>query len=156
MNVGLIFGIIFAIIVMGLLVVFGMRYFGEVMEVSCESHIGQEIINIEKAVDKVRTVSQGSAIELIVLVPSCVERVCFVDPEHPEIENKKGGWTTNDFISDLVSSNGHNVVLLKDDGSYDGYTVNKLRPLVNFCITSKEKTTVRNMGSSIEISLSDL
>ena len=156
MNVGLIFEIIFAIIVMGMLVVFGMQYFGAVIEVSCESHIGQEMINIEEAVDKVRTFSQGSAIELIVLVPNCVERVCFVDPQHPEVENKKGGWMTNDFISDLVSSNGHNVVLLKNDGSYDGYTVSKLKPLVNFCITSKEKTTVRNMGSMIEISLSDL
>ncbi len=156
MNVGLIFGIIFAIIVMGMLIVFGMQNIGSVIEVSCESHIGQEMINIEKAVDKVRTFSQGSSIELIVLVPSCVERVCFVDPQHPEIENKKGGWMTNDFISDLVSSNGHNVVLLKDDGSYDGYTVSKLRPVENFCITTKEKTVLRNMGSRIEISLSDL
>lgn len=153
MNVGLVFGIIFAAIVIILLLVFGFRYINEVMFLGCESQTGQQIVNLEKAVKSTLTLSQDASQELRILVPGCIGKMCFVDPDHPEIENPGGGWIPNEFTVSLASRYKYNVIMIKSDGGIDGYKIEKFRPYVNFCLESSENVILRNQGTFIDITL---
>ena len=149
MNVGLIFGIIFAAIVIILLLFFGFKYINEVMVLGCESQLGQQITNLKKAVGSTLALSEGASQELRMLIPRCVERVCFVDPKHPEFKGE--GWVPNEFTTKLVSRYGYNVVVIKSNGGVDGYKIDKLKPYVNFCLTSSDDVIIRNAGALVEI-----
>jgi hypothetical protein len=153
MDTGLVFGIIFAAIVIILLMVFGFRYINEVFFISCESQTGQQIVNLENAVKSTLTLSQGASQNLKIIIPNCLERMCFVDPDHPEVENIGGGWSPDEFTATLVSRYGYNVVLVKSNGEIDGRQIDKFRPYVNFCITSSKEVTLRNIGTLVEITL---
>ncbi len=153
MDVGLVFGIIFAAIVIILLLFFGFRYINEVMFLSCESQIGQQVINLEKGVESTLTLSMDASQKVKILVPNCIERFCFVDPNHPEIEYEEGGWIPSEFVTKFVSSYGYNVVIMKSNGEIDGHKIEKFRPYVNFCITSTREVILRNIGTLVEATL---
>lgn len=153
MNVGLIFGIIFATIVIILLLFFGFRYINEVMFLSCESQMGQQIVNLEKAVKSTLSLSMDASQKLKIIVPGCIEKFCFVDPRYPEITNTEGEWVPNEFITTFVSSYGYNIVIIKSNGEIDGHKIDKFRPYVNFCITSTNTITLRNTGTLVDATL---
>ena len=153
MNVGLVFGIIFAAIVIVLLLIFGGRYIQDIFVISCESQVGQRIVDIEKAVKSTYTLSQGSYQELRVMMPDCMEKVCFVDPDNPELDNPAGDWESSEFMTDLVSRYKYNVLMIRPSGGVDGYKIDKMKPYVNFCLTSTKTVILRNKGSLVDITL---
>lgn len=153
MNVGLVFGIIFAAIVIGLLMFFGFKYINEVVDLSCQSQMGQQIVNLEKAVDSTMTLSRGGSQKYNFLFPSCLERVCFVDPDNPGVDNPEGGWESTEFMIDLVSRYKYNLIFIEPNGGFEGHVIDKVKPYVNFCLTSAKEVTLLNTGRTVEISL---
>jgi len=153
MDTALVFGIIFAAIVIMLLMFFGFRYINDWMGVSCDSQIGQQVTNLKGAVKATLTLSKDASQETRILIPGCIKKVCFVDPDHPEINNKEGGWVPNEFLMQTVSSYKYNVVLIRSDDGIEGYDIQKFRPYVNFCLTSSEDVILRNIGTLVEVTL---
>lgn len=153
MDVGLVFGIIFAAIVIILLVFFGFKYINEVMVLSCESQAGQQVKNLESVVKSTFALSKGGSQELRIIVPNCIERFCFADPDHPEIENVGGGWNPNEFVTNLVSRYRYNVILMKSNNAVDGYRIENFKPYVNFCLESSRNVIVRNQGAFVDVTL---
>ena len=153
MDTSLVFGIIFAAIVIGLLVFFGLKYINEMMLVTCESQIGQQITNLRNAVKSTLSLSRGSSQEFRLLFPGCANKICFVDVNHPEIENSGEGWVPTEFTTTLVSSNKYSFLVFKPDNRVEGYTIDKFKPYVNFCISSSRDVILRNTGTTVEITL---
>lgn len=153
MDTGLVFGIIFAAIVITLLLVFGFDYINKLFSISCDSQTGQQMINLKNVVKSTLTLSQGSSQEIKMLIPSCVQKVCFVDPQHPEVDNSEWGWIPNDFLINMASRYNYNFIIIRNDGSIDGYEIEKLKPYVNFCLTSSRDVTIRNLGTLAEATL---
>ncbi len=151
MDTGLVFGIIFAAIVVSLLVFFGFRYINEMVSVTCESQIGQEITDIRSAVRATLSLSRGSSQELRLVHPSCLRKICFVDAGHPEIENAGAGWEPTEFTTDLVSRYKYSVLLFRPDGGIEGHAIDKFGPSVNFCVSSTKDVVLRNTGTAVEI-----
>jgi type II secretory pathway pseudopilin PulG len=153
MDVGFIFGLLAAIIIIGLLLAFGVQYIGDMNRLQCDSQTGQIVIDIREAIEKVRTFSQGSVVELKLLVPGCKDRICFVDPSNPEVENKGDKWVPDEFLISFVQSGGYNVLIINPDGTVDGESISNLAPYVNFCIESSKSLNIKNLGRRVEISL---
>lgn len=161
MEVGLIFGIIFAAIVMGLLIFFGFRYISDMISVTCESQVQQQAENLKNAARSTLALSKDSAQEFKIIIQSnCVSRMCFVDPDNPQVENKEWGWVPSEFLTKMVSSYKYNVVITRPDGTIDGYAIDKLVPSSNFCLTSTRDVTLRNAVRSgkafVEITIPEL
>ena len=152
MNVGLVFGIIFAVIVIGFILFFGIKYMGEMSETACKSQAGQQISNLEKAVKSTLALSQGSSQELRVILPNCYEKMCFVDTEHPE-SYPEGGWEPDERTKMMTYQEKKNVFLFKPNGVVEGWRIEKLKPHINFCMSSTKKVILRNTGSLVEIAL---
>lgn len=153
MNVGLVFGIIFAIIVMGFTLFFGFKYINEVMSLSCESQMGQQVTNLENGVESTLALSMDSVQKLKIIIPACIEKMCFVDPDYPELESAEGGWAPDGFLTDFISRYKYNVVIIKSSGQIDGYEIDKFKPYINFCLTSTKTANLRNTGTIVEITL---
>lgn len=150
MNVGLVFGIIFAAIVIGFLLFFGVRYFGDMSEAACESQMWQQIENLKNSVSSTLTLSKDSVQELRVIVPGCFEKICFVDPNHPE-DYPEAGWEPENHVRLIVTNEKSNVIIYKSSGVVKGHKIEKFRPYVNFCMTSTKTLTLQNTGKIVEI-----
>lgn len=154
MEVGLIFGIIFAAIIMGLLIFFGFKYISDMISISCESQVQQQTENLKNAAKSTFSLSKDSAQEFKIIIQSnCVSRMCFVDPEHPEVQNMEWGWVPNEFLNKMVSSYKYDVIITRPDGAVDGYQIDNLKPSVNFCLTSTRDVTLRNVGKTVDVTL---
>jgi hypothetical protein len=153
MDVSLVFGIVLAAIVIGLLMFFGYDYISKMLSLSCESQLGQQIQNMKNKVKSTLTLSKGAAQEFdIMLQSNCVTKVCFVDPDQASIENKEAGWEADEFTSSFASKNSYNVIIIKPGNGIDGYQIAKLKPSVNFCLTSSKKVIFRNTGTLVDVS----
>lgn len=152
MDTSLVFGIIFASIVIGLLLFFGIRYIGDMSEMACKSQMGQQIITLENTVKATLSLSRGASQELRLLIPQCFKKICFVDPDHPE-ENTQEGWEPDTVATRMVVGEGDNVIIYHPDGVVEGKKINKLKPYVNFCIASSTDVIIRNAGALVEITL---
>jgi len=152
MNVGLLFGVIFASIVIGFVLFFGVTYIGDMNNVSCASQLGQQMTNLESAVRSTLSLSQGSSQELKILVPGCFQKICFVDPEDPE-KNPQQGWDPDRGVLSIVESQENNVIVYMPGGTVDAYRIDRFEPYVNFCITSTENVILKNTGREVQITL---
>lgn len=153
MDVGLVFGIIFAAIVIGLLVFFGFKYINEMISISCESQTQQQIENLKNVIKSTLALSRDAVQEFKIIIQSnCAPKICFVNPDDSGAY-AEGGWVPNDFLTTMVSSYKYNVVIIKANGAIDGYKIEKFKPLVNFCITSTRDVMFRNSGKMVEITL---
>ncbi|MEE9323143.1 MAG: hypothetical protein V3U72_01230 [Candidatus Aenigmarchaeota archaeon] len=152
MNVGFVFGIILAIIIIGFLLFFGIKYIGEWSEMACESQMGQQITNLKNAVKSTLALSQGGSQELRITIPSCFEKICFVDPDHPE-DYPPGGWEPETHVRIIVVNEKNSVVICRPSGVVEGYKIDKFKPYVNFCMTSTKTVILRNTGTLVEITL---
>jgi hypothetical protein len=154
MEVGLIFGIIFAAIVMGLLIFFGFRYISDMISISCESQVQQQAENLKNVAKSTLALSKDSAQEFKIIIQSnCVSRMCFVNTDNPQVENNEWGWIPSEFLTTMVSRYGYNVIITRPDGAIDGYQIDKLKPSVNFCLTSTKEVTLRNAGKTVDVTL---
>jgi hypothetical protein len=151
MDVGLIFGIIFASILIGFLMFFGIKYIGEMQDMSCRSQLGQQIDSLKTSTKYVLSLSMGSSQSFTFMVPGCAKKVCFVNADSPE-ENKELDWDPQTVERMLVVNEKYNVLIYNPDGSISGHKLDKLRPLVNFCIRKTEDIRLKNIGTLVELS----
>ena len=149
----MVFGIVFAAIVIGLLVFFGFKYISEIISISCESQTQQQLENLKNTVKSTLALSKGSVQEFKVVIQSnCAPKICFVIPDAPNAY-PEGGWNPDEFTTYLVTRNGYNVLIFGKGEKTDGYAVDKLKQTVNFCLTSTREVMLRNNGKTVEITL---
>jgi len=151
MNVGLVFGIIFAAIMIGFLLFFGFKYINEMFSVNCDAILGDQLIKFREHVSKTFQLSLGASQEFAFIVPSCLEKVCFVDPESP---HNYGNWQTNNVLTRMIEQNKYNLVVFYKDGTFRGYRAEHMKPDYNFCMSSKKTLMLKNDGSFVKVKLS--
>jgi len=150
MNVGLVFGIIFTAIIIGFLLFFGFKYINEMFGVNCEAILGDQIIKLREQVGKTFQLSLGATQEFALTIPSCVEKICFVDPDHP---GSYGNWETNNVLTRMILQNRYNMIVFNKDQTFNGYVTDHLKTEDNFCVSSKQTLLLKNDGSFVIIKL---
>jgi len=148
MNVGLIFGIIFAAVIIGFLLFFGFVYLSDMMNFNCEAILRDQIIKLREQVGKTFRLSLGASQEFELLIPQCIEKICFINPEDP---SSYGNWQTSNAINIIVKSYGYNMIVFSKDQTFDGHKIDNLAAEYNFCIHSKETILLKNDGPLVMV-----
>ncbi|NIO22560.1 MAG: hypothetical protein GTN38_00850 [Candidatus Aenigmarchaeota archaeon] len=148
MNVGLVFGIIFAAIVIGFLLFFGFKYINEMFEVNCDAILGDQIIKLRDQVEKTFQLSLGSSQEFILNIPSCTEKMCFVDYDDP---SSYGNWETDNILTRMIIQNKYSLIVFDRDKNFEGYEIERLKPNYNFCVSSRKTLLLKNEGSFVNV-----
>lgn len=150
MNVGLVFGIIFAAIIIGFLLFFGYTYINEMFGVNCEAILGDQIIKLREQVGRTFQFSLGATQEFTLTVPACIEKICFVNPDDP---SSYGNWETNNVITRMILTYDYNVIVFRDDQSSGGHVIDHLTTEYNFCVSSKKTLLLKNDGPFVVVKL---
>ncbi len=159
MQVGHAFGIIFAIIVMGFVILVGTGMFQDMM---CVGNIGQTdraVKQLEDRVDNVQALDSGSSTTFRMTMPSNA-MVCFIDPEDPR-PSITGNWLPDPdlypVIEQSIRTGGYNVWIEHGCGESDpGYRMAHITlpgegHQGNFCVRSGDTLMLTNVGTEVMI-----
>jgi hypothetical protein len=145
MNVGLIFGIIFACVLIGLILVFGFGQIQTIINTSSEASFEKTVLDLKNSVKQVYSLSQGSVQEFDLIFPGDVKKICFVNNPYQETST----WKPDAIYTKLVESYGYNMFVITTGPK--GYKIENLSPSNNFCITKRTKLLLRNAGRYVDI-----
>jgi hypothetical protein len=152
MNTGLVFGIIFAIIIIAMLLVFGLE---QIVNIFCISNIAQTdkaAKDLEHEVENVYNLAEGSMVPFKVAIPRNA-KLCLIDPDDPSPQNS---WVPHPDLYDSmkyeIENKRYNVWLIYGCGTNDkGYKINYLETTENFCVKGGTELYVENKGYHVAI-----
>ena len=140
MSVGMIFMLIFAVIVVSFLIFFGYG----------DAQVQKSYKTLEDSVESMYRKTKGSSEMLEVSIPSST-MICFVNSTDPR-PNVLGGWLPDSDVQDIISVKGYNAWIKFCRGE-EGYVMDRIRVSESFCITSHNEVYIENTGSHVEIEL---
>lgn len=152
MQVSAIFGIIFALIVMGFVMIFGTGIFQDMMCVGNNGQVTKAYKDLEAVVDQVQALDDGSTKSFRMGIPTG-SRICFVDPADPS-HNITGDWfpDPNLLIEEEIMDNGYNTWIEYGCGpSTDGFRMQYLVTDKNFCTISGDRVLLTNIGVQVRV-----
>lgn len=152
MDTGLVFGIIFAIIIMALLLVFGME---QIVNIFCVGNIAQadkSVKDLENTVENVYNLAEGSAMPFRVAIPKN-SKLCLINYNDPAPMNS---WNPDpdlyNSIKYSIENRRYNVWIRYGCGTEEiGYRINYLELTENFCVSGNTELYVENKGYHVAI-----
>lgn len=155
MNAGMVFALIFTVIVIGLVLVFGMGQIGSLFCMSSDAQAGKVISDLEDVSFEVYNLAEGSSRVYQVSLPSDA-RLCFVDPESPGTQLYPSGeswknWVADPVYQSMIQENGYNLWYEICSGK-GGTRLQYLRVTQNFCVEGSREVYLENRGLWVEIS----
>jgi len=155
MNVGLVFGIIFTIILIGFLFSVGIDQIISIFGVTGQAQIQGTVKNIERLVEELYHLSEGSSNTYTISIPAG-SKICFLKPDDPT-PNPARGWNPEPFIyTHLIADNqsqyfGSNLWIYFNPKRQEGYKIPYLEPIYNFCVTSGQELYFENRGVFVSV-----
>ncbi|MBI4021125.1 MAG: hypothetical protein HY369_02695 [Candidatus Aenigmarchaeota archaeon] len=160
MDTGLVFAIIFTIIVVGVVVALGMGQIQSFFCVGSNAQTNKAVADIEDIVDEVFVLAKGSAKTYRLALPSD-GKVCFVNSTSPGVQpytDTTQTWNPDPLILEHVFQNpaspgyGSNVWIHYCDRPLgEGYQMKFLAPSKSFCAVSGRTVTIENKGKTVDI-----
>lgn len=155
MNVGMVFAMIFAIIVIAFVLAFGTGVITNMFCIGNVATIDNSVKNLETAVENVYLLAEGSTDIYNLKIPKG-SKVCFIDPEHPEI-NPAGGWLpdieTRNMTINRIRSGSYNMWINYNCGTQNPYyKIEHLSVTSNFCLDGTSNLYLENQGLLVGIS----
>lgn len=154
MQVGAVFGIIFALIVMAFVLYFGAD---QIANIICLGNTGQttkEVMNLENLVDDIQAAGEGSSDTFRMNIPDNA-KVCFIDPNNPS-PSIVGDWVPdpNSFIEEIIKMEGFNMWIFYNCGKSDnGHKTDFLVTDNNFCASSGDTLLLTNIGIQVKVEM---
>ena len=158
MQVGMIFALVFAVIMIGLIFVFALPMIGDLMNVGGQAQINKMIKDIETKIDNLYwNAGYGSSEVLKISLPADT-RICFINPDdlsNAIYKEKWRIWSQDEAIKVMIRNEEYNLWYYYGEDQ-NGYKVNHL--LVsgkNFCTISGTEIYLENTGKQVSVSLMD-
>jgi hypothetical protein len=158
LSVGMVFALIFTIIVIGLLLTFGMDSIIRFFCFANDAQTTSVIKKLEIAVDSLYEKSEGSSLLFKLKLPSNA-KLCFVNASNPSSRfhtDPVKTWNPDITIQDMIKENGYNLWFFHCSGQ-SGYKITCknspqcFQPSDNFCATSGSELYLVNKGEWIEV-----
>ena len=127
MNVGMVFAVIFAVVVVGLVLVFGMEQIINIFCFGSDAQAMSAIKNLENEVDNLYVLAEGASKRYDLGIPADAE-FCFIDPSKADQANILKGWEPDPVFVSLIRENSYNIWYTSCSGK-NGYKVPYLLPL---------------------------
>ncbi len=157
MNVGMVFGMIFSIIIIGFVLYFGYTYIGEYMGIQSDAGLMQQILSIDSTTSEIYNMAYESSRSFTVSMSSGSGKLCFVDTDNPSA-NPDGGWPDSEILRKMVTSYENNVLILDSGGMYkEGKKIDHLVPYrrENFCVSSPTRLILMNEGDHVSVRIDE-
>lgn len=151
MNVGMVFAIVFAIIVMGLILAFGTDQIRSIFCLSSDAQTGKAIQDLKTNVETVYTQAMGSTYTFTLKLPGDA-KFCFINASDPK-RNIAGDWNPDPVYQTMIREEGYSLwyyTYCWGNNVY-GDKIPHLFPDENFCATSGAKLYLHNKGLYVEI-----
>ena len=153
MNVGMVFAIIFAIILMAAILVFGIGQIGNVFCLSSDAQVASAIKDLEVMVEEVYVLSEGSSRVFDLRIPGGAE-LCFVNTSNPGTQYSRDrlhDWIADPVYQAVIQEYGYNLWYTQCSGK-NGYTFEHLRVSDegSFCVKSGDSLFLTNKGRFVE------
>jgi hypothetical protein len=155
MNVGMVFGIILAIIVMSFVIVFGLDQIGNMFCAGSVAQVNKAIMNLEDVVGDIYSAGLGSSDTYLMSIPETA-KVCFVNTDDPR-PNLALGWKPdpNDYpvIEQTIQMNGYNTWIYYGCGPEHepGYRIDYMVVDQSFCTITGEYVYLENRGMTVGV-----
>lgn len=156
MNVGMVFAIIFAMIMIAMILVFGIGQIGNVFCLSSDAQVAGSIRDLEAMVEEVYVMSEGSSRVFDVRLPGG-SQLCFVDPQDPGTNQFAGQEAVHNWIADpayeaIIEDYGYNLWYTQCSGK-SGYQFEHLQVSGrgSFCVDGGDSLYLANRGRYVEV-----
>lgn len=157
MNVGAVFGIITAILVIVFVILLGSGQISNMFSLGGIAQVNKAVLNFEEVVDDLYSAAQGSSDRYKFRIPETA-KVCFIDPEHPE-PNLDSGWrpdpTRYNIIKNTIQLNNYNIWIEYgvNSGDNPGKRNSKIYVGENFCAGPSDYVYLENTGTEVSVQL---
>jgi hypothetical protein len=157
MDVSMIFGIIFTIIVMAALLVFGWDQIANLFGFGGEAQTLRSIDNLNKKIDFIYRNAEGSRTEFTLAFPKDY-KLCFFNSSNPApkfYSDRSRTWNPDQTVNFRINQSGYNSWYYR--GEYDagghGYKFAYLETATekNFCAVGGTKLSIVNGGYTVEV-----
>ena len=152
MNVEVVFGIILAVIVIISILAFGSRQIAEFLGLSNAAITKKSVEDLRATAARAYSLGEGSTLEFRLSIPANA-RFCFVDPENPEANidpDPDRRWTPDSIVMGIITENMY-TLWAESPGEQDGYAIDYVRPLENFCAKTGTRLYFENRGLYVSV-----
>jgi len=154
MGIGMVFGIIFAIVVMGMILVFGTDAIISIFCMGSDAQTQKTIKNLQTMVDDLYVLPSGSGDYFTLNLPKD-SKLCFVNTTHPGpvfYPDPLKTWDPDVVYQRIITEEGYNI-WYHHCGGQSGGTIDNLyiNPDKNFCAKPGMKIYLENVGRWVAI-----
>ena len=157
MDVSLIFGIIFTIIVMGALLVFGWDQIANLLGFGGEAQTLRSIDNLNKKIDFIYRNAEGSRTEFALAFPKDF-RLCFFNSSNPAprfYSDRSMTWNPDQTVLFRINQSGFNSWYYRGEndaaGHGYGFAYLGIPTEKNFCVPGGTRLSIVNRGYTVEV-----
>ena len=157
MDVSLIFGIIFTLIVIGLLLVFGGEQIANILGFGGQAQVLKTMDNLKNKVDDIYRLGEGSSEQFTLSFPK-EYRLCFFNSSNPAdrfYSDKSMTWDPDSTVKYVINASRFNVWYHRgeDDAAGSGKSIPYLEMPTenNFCATGGKKVYIVKRYDWIEV-----
>jgi len=154
MDAGMVFGIIFTIFVMGIVLVFGWDQIASFFGMSAQAQVLRELKLVEQKVDSVYNMAENSG-EPHTLSISSSNKICFFNSSDPSpriYSDDSISWKPDPVYRTLIMNEGYNTWYYAGSKK-SGYAIQKLDIPTdkNFCAPGGSKIYIQRAHNGVEI-----
>ena len=153
MDVSLIFGIIFTIILISVILVFGGGVIADFFGMSGQAQVLKSIDNLGKKADELYRLAGGSS-EQFKLSFSKDYKLCFFNSSDPQ-KHLSAGWDPDGTVIYRIKQSGYNTWYYQgtNDAAGSGVKVSYLRTATadNFCVPGGSTVYLTNRGDYVSV-----
>lgn len=150
MEVGLVFTIIFVVIVIVFLLTIGADQIMKIFGLGEDAQIANTVNKLQDSIESVYWSAIGSTQPFEFGFTAGMDSACFLDAADPSA-NPELGWVGDPLVESLIKANNYTVVVFKKNREYSGFHLEKARPSQNFCIGVAKDINLLNMGTWVDI-----
>lgn len=150
----MVFGIIFAVVVIVMIIAFGSGVITDIMCLGSDAQLQKTIKNMEKFVEDLYILPSGSGDYFTINIPGN-SRLCFVNSTNPKkvfYPDPEKTWNPDKVYQKIIYEEGYNVWYEQCSGK-SGTTISHLYidPEKNFCAKSGTELYLKSMGRHVAI-----
>jgi len=154
MSVGMIFAIIFAIFVMGLILVFGSSAITDLFCMGNDAQVQKSINDLQNLIDELYILPSGSGDFFTFNIPK-YSKICLVnssDPKPVAYPNQFKNWEPDPVYQKIIKEKGYNIWFHQCSGQFGGKIEHIFIPSDrNFCAIPGTEIYLQNAGRWVTI-----
>jgi hypothetical protein len=150
MNVGMIFALLAALLLIGFLLAFGLGAIGGLFSVNEQGQVQKAVKDLEAVVGELYYRTPGNSQVVDLMLPGSAS-VCFVNSSESRVYSERWkSWTPSQDIRAVLEVEGYNVWYYWSGGN-GGYRMAHLEAPDSFCAVSGTRVYLESRGLTVSV-----